>query len=257
LQALITRYQIEIIIKNFYFSGINGDNIELDLQLQNLELQSKCSLNDDTNDAVDFTNRNTDSVSIEESFPIPNCNSYLGGCIVENDAKGNENCLCAQISYPIEDTYDLVANKICSPTAKPDVNEVVKFKPVKINTNACSSCNCDNNQQTNSCVRNETSGIDMSNQIDNVIEYKADGTIKIKELFDMDFDVSNNTDEKIIKEVPNENVPFNSCKAVLGKCIVSGNGTIGEGCLCAKMAVDDQPMIEQEIDELTPCPKIY
>lgn len=50
-------------------------------------------------------------------------------------------------------------------------------------------------------------------------------------------------------------IPFNSCKDVLGNCIVSGNGTIGEGCLCAKMAVDDQPMIAQEIEDITPCPK--
>ncbi|XP_041973626.1 zinc finger and SCAN domain-containing protein 2-like [Aricia agestis] len=87
----------------------------------------------------------------------------------------------------------------------------------------------------------------------NCIEYRSDGTIKIKDTIDLDFIVEAKPKD-VAEKNDFQNVPFNSCKDILGKCIVSGNGTISEECLCAKMAMNDQEMIEQEMAEITPQP---
>ncbi|XP_073947468.1 uncharacterized protein isoform X2 [Choristoneura fumiferana] len=91
------------------------------------------------------------------------------------------------------------------------------------------------------------------------IEYRKDGIVKIREIFDVDIvtikDVQKETKSRAKNEVNDlKYVPFNSCKAVLGNCIVSEDGSIGEECLCARMIVDEQQMSAQEIDELTPSP---
>lgn len=101
-----------------------------------------------------------------------------------------------------------------------------------------------------------------SNAIDNInmpeLEYRKDGSIKIKETFDADIIIVNKAPgEKECNEkmepINLREVPYNSCKAVLGNCIVSDDGSVGEGCLCAKMLVDEQ-VSSQEIEELTPNP---
>ncbi|XP_038208615.1 zinc finger protein 572-like [Zerene cesonia] len=113
----------------------------------------------------------------------------------------------------------------------------------------CSSCACDK--------------LIKSNQKNNMpaLKYNSDGTIKIKEFIDEDILIENKRNDIVEEkeehksESSNHLIPYNSCKAILGKCIVSGSGTISEECLCAKMAIDDHnPMISQEIDELTPHP---
>ncbi|XP_045507951.1 zinc finger protein 572-like [Colias croceus] len=111
----------------------------------------------------------------------------------------------------------------------------------------CKSCSCDK------FIKN--------NQKNNMPEltYNSDGTIKIKEFIDEDIIIENKIDVAIEEkedrsESSNNLIPYNSCKAILGKCIVSGSGTISEECLCAKMAIDDNQMISQEIDEITPRP---
>ncbi|VVC90736.1 unnamed protein product [Leptidea sinapis] len=86
------------------------------------------------------------------------------------------------------------------------------------------------------------------------LEYKDDGTIKIKEFVDVDIDIDVVTVPQKSGEELQSIFPYNSCRDVLGKCIVSGNGTISEECICAKMALDDELMISQEVDEITPCP---
>lgn len=131
-------------------------------------------------------------------------------------------------------------------------------------TDTCEVCHCDNWCSGNG----KDLGIITQGSESPEFEYRIDGTIKIKDTHDIIYDTkvieaqtivedlstrkypANNVHEEEIKMVP-----FNSCKDVLGNCIVSGNGTIGEECLCAKMAVDDQTMIAQEIEDITPCPK--
>lgn len=121
--------------------------------------------------------------------------------------------------------------------------------------------------------------IKLSNNIDSIhassvttmddmpeFERRLDGSVKIIEKFDIDIENGIRTDKQccVRSEVKygdkNEeryinNMLYNSCRDVLGNCIVSGNGNIDEECLCAKMTADDQQMIAQEIEDITPCPK--
>ncbi|CAK1548679.1 unnamed protein product [Leptosia nina] len=85
------------------------------------------------------------------------------------------------------------------------------------------------------------------------LKYNSDGAIKIKEYVDVDIAIVKNVSTENAKEI-NNIVPYNSCKAFLGRCIVSGTGTINEECLCAKMAMDDSQMIYQEMNDLMPIP---
>ncbi|CAH3980175.1 unnamed protein product [Pieris brassicae] len=109
----------------------------------------------------------------------------------------------------------------------------------------CKGCDCAKNKET---LRNENMP---------EFKYNSDGTIKIKEFIDTDIAIAKNLKKEYIEDkndFSNFDIPYNSCKAVLGKCIVSGTGTINENCLCAKMVIDDSPMIYHEISELTPIP---
>lgn len=145
-----------------------------------------------------------------------------------------------------------------------DLKTVVGENNISVESNACEGCHCDNwCSDTGKTLGIITQGYETPE-----IEHRLDGTVKIKDTYDIIFDTEviepqamvedlstrkyhdNNVQEQEVKMIP-----FNSCKDVLGNCIVSGNGTIGEECLCAKMAVDDQPMIAQEIEDITPCPK--
>lgn len=133
-----------------------------------------------------------------------------------------------------------------------------------IQTNTCEGCYCDNwGLDNNKTFETFTQGEETPE-----IDYRLDGTIKIKDTYDIIFNTkvieplamvedlsTRKSREDVVQAQEIKMIPFNSCKDVLGNCIVSGNGTIGEGCLCAKMAVDDQPMIAQEIEDITPCPK--
>lgn len=145
-----------------------------------------------------------------------------------------------------------------------DLKTVVGKNNISIETNACEGCYCDNwCSESGKTLGNITQGHETPE-----IEHRLDGTVKIKDTYDIIFDTKviepqvtvedlsiRKYQEDNLQEQEIKMIPFNSCKDVLGNCIVSGNGTIGEGCLCAKMAVDDQPMIAQEIEDITPCPK--
>lgn len=145
-----------------------------------------------------------------------------------------------------------------------DLKTVVCENNIYIETNACEGCHCDNWCSD----QGKTLGIITQGDETPEIEYRRDGTVKIKDTHDATVgtkiieeqaiveDLSiRKYQEDIVQEQEIKMIPFNSCKDVLGNCIVSGTGMIDEGCLCAKMAVDDQPMIAQEIEDITPCPK--
>ncbi|RVE47043.1 hypothetical protein evm_008325 [Chilo suppressalis] len=202
-----------------------------------------------------------DALDLNEEEPISNCKSSLGGCIMGEDGNSKQKCLCAQIqpnAISIEDTYELLANKTCKSINKMNV-ETVKLKPIKIN-NSCDDCGCTSDISYQNIHENYSN---CRNVTDEIIDYNLDGTIRIKSSFDIDIEPILDSNENInivssgviMNTSPSDKIPFNSCKEVLGNCIVSGNGTISEGCLCAKMALDDQQMLDQEINELTPCPK--
>lgn len=144
-----------------------------------------------------------------------------------------------------------------------DLKAVVCDNNISIETDTCEGCHCDNWCSDNG----KALGIIEDGEKPE-IEYRLDGTVKIKDTYDIIFDTKIIEAYTIVEDLSTRQyrvdniqeqeikmVPFNSCKDVLGNCIVSGNGTIGEECLCAKMAVDDQPMIAQEIEDITPCPK--
>lgn len=180
---------------------------------------------------VDTPNENIDNDEVR------NCKSVLGSCIMID--KG-ESCVCAQISKTVDEEYDFT----------PIDNEPINMSKVNNKvSNFCEGCEC--SERCN--VPNGSTDAYRDNTP--VIEYKADGTVKLKDIFEMDIPPvktvkaevgSVNTDVKF--------VPYNSCKAVLGNCIVSGNGMMGEGCLCARMILDEQ-VTAQEIDDITPRPK--
>ncbi|XP_026726429.1 zinc finger protein 14-like [Trichoplusia ni] len=152
---------------------------------------------------------------------VLNCKSVLGGCIMSE--KG-ETCVCVQIPNTVDEDYDF----------DPIDNEPLNLNKLD-SMNSCKGCDCFNSNETNPQVPH--------------IVYKTDGTVKIKDTFDIDLPF------EIVKRerAKTKFVPYNSCKAILGNCIVSGNGTISDECLCAKMALDEQ-VTAQEIDDITPRP---
>lgn len=185
-------------------------------------------------------------VKIDFHDDIRDCKSFVGGCIIGAETNANENCLCAQISTALDskDYYELAANENTdkvlgdSELVKPNNSDKVDI---------CEGCDCASLKSQAYDSNRKTSEYKIIRDELPQIEYRSDGTIKIKETFDLHME--------IIKKENIDLVPYNSCKDVLGNCIVSGNGIIGEGCLCARMAIDDQQMSSQEIEELTPRPK--
>ncbi|CAB3245353.1 unnamed protein product [Arctia plantaginis] len=155
------------------------------------------------------------------------CKSAVGGCIMKEQ---NENCVCAQISDTINDDYDFTP-----------IGTALKLTDSNLNSNDTRRSKC--------CGSNRS----ITNDEMPEFEFKIDGTVKIKEFIDIDIatEYGLKSDNKIKCDV--NSVPYNSCKAILGNCIVSGNGTIGDGCLCAKMIIDDQVTAE-EIEDITPYP---
>ncbi|KAH9633943.1 hypothetical protein HF086_015147 [Spodoptera exigua] len=179
---------------------------------------------------------------------VAHCKQMLGGCIM-ND-KG-EKCVCAQITKTVDEEYDFtpIGNEPLDMT-KTEVTSSITNNAI-VNNNSCEGCEC-----SQRCGVNVNAASNYQNDTA-VVEYKPDGTVKLKDIFEMDI-LSMNTvkDEKpeIAKDNEANALPYNSCKAVLGNCIVSGNGMMGDGCLCARMLLDDQ-VTAQEIDDITPRPK--
>ncbi|CAG9782754.1 unnamed protein product [Diatraea saccharalis] len=193
------------------------------------------------------------SLELNEDETVGDCKSSIGGCIVE-DGNSHHKCLCVQMqsnAISIEDTYEFIANKSCN-----SVNSEPKNGDLKaVKVTSCDGCECSDHLVFKN--KDESDVVGTINQINEIIDYKSDGTIKLKQTSDMDVQhtLPSSSSDSIINVSASENIPFNSCKDILGKCIVSGNGTISEGCLCAKMVMDDQQILDQEVIELTPCPK--
>lgn len=264
-------------------NGILKDEIT-DFSVRSLELSIN-EISETINKAVNVVldksfldevcNKFDDKVTVNENI-ISNCKDIIGDCI------SDENCLCTQINSNVgvmrkiigTTTENLLKHKVDSTNANiiklsKDLKTIVSENNVSIKTNPCEECHCDNWCSDNG----KTLGIITHGAETPEIEYRLDGTVKVKDTYDIIFDskvkivdapatiptivedLSIRKYQENIQEQELKMIPFNSCKDVLGNCIVSGNGTIGEGCLCAKMAVDDQPMIAQEIEDITPCPK--
>lgn len=227
----------QVLLRDQYTEHIK----ECDIKKETLNIASHPKETQETLDKLE-------TVRVELDDDISTCKSYVGGCIMGVDANGNDKCLCAQISGRSTDFYELTPNENKIAVAKSE-NPKTSERDEKVD-NVCEGCECASNKtwcntgQNNESIENPEVKDDLPN-----IEYRNDGTIRIKDTFDIDMSPSGSDNVK-----DSFDIPYNSCKAVLGKCIVSGNGTIDEGCLCARMAMDDQ-MIAQEIDELTPCPK--
>ncbi|XP_049887806.1 uncharacterized protein LOC126382108 isoform X2 [Pectinophora gossypiella] len=186
----------------------------------------------------------------DEDTVIFDCKSVLGCCIVTGDSDTNDKCICAQIPKTgiADQDYDLIPrNRNVTIT----LNDDLKCDKLKNVPNACDSCEC-----ASVCgMKTKNSVTEPMPELEN----RNDGIVKIKETFDADI-ASLRIDEEIESEYKTafkdfNSVAVNTCKDVLGNCIVSGNGTIGEGCLCAKMTATDQQMMAQEIEDITPCPK--
>ncbi|XP_050350186.1 oocyte zinc finger protein XlCOF20-like isoform X2 [Nymphalis io] len=186
-----------------------------------------------------------------------NCKTILGKCIANENLPNS--CLCAQIK-DVNNFYDeLLPNENFDPHKvetenKPTYNN--NYENISIMNNACEGCDCSNTKSNINSLKEPL----IQNTDENLpkFEFRSDGAIKLKETIDISISIKkenqiNDTDE--FMNIMNH-VPFNSCKAVLGKCIVSGSGTMSENCLCAKMAMDDHQMTAQEIDEITPQPTI-
>ncbi|XP_026485117.2 zinc finger protein 729-like isoform X2 [Vanessa tameamea] len=187
-----------------------------------------------------------------------NCKTILGKCIANENSPNS--CLCAQIKDANNFYDELLPNENFDPL-KVEVNNKQtlnsNYEDISVMSNACEGCDCSN---TTSNVQNMNSLKEplLQNTNDNLpkFELRDDGAIKLKDTIDIGINIKKEkemTETDELLKIMNQ-VPFNSCKAVLGKCIVSGSGTISENCLCAKMAIDDHQMTAQEIDEITPQP---
>ncbi|KAJ2943935.1 hypothetical protein O0L34_g8257 [Tuta absoluta] len=199
-----------------------------------------------------------ENVEIDDiDLSVSNCKSVLGKCMETGDSEPNENCLCTQITC-VENAVDF--NDVCDlqkTNNDVQVNIIDDLKCIekrRKDANACETCECA------SICGIKDKGTDFVEIETPEFELRNDSVIKIKDTFDMDLENLNGENRNTI-EIKNNLKPkvdnmMISCKDVLGNCIVSGNGTIGEGCLCARMTADDQQIIAQEIEDLTICPKI-
>ncbi|XP_053600626.1 zinc finger protein 319-like isoform X2 [Plodia interpunctella] len=210
------------------------------------------------------------------------CKAVLGGCIVSQNGEVDENCLCAQISSnvdygliqrgnsKVETVIGNILNKVPNgdpvleeiPNVNKNMNSVFENNFNKSNAvddeKGCIGCAC-NPKESLQTVPSEckifSASCDKSKREMPELEYRIDGTIKLKETFDSDIEMPINV-PTVVKTAENKEIarelPFNNCKSVLGKCIATESGST-DGCLCAKMAFIDSVDAE-EIDEITPHP---
>ncbi|KPI93564.1 Zinc finger protein 358 [Papilio xuthus] len=184
--------------------------------------------------------------NINDSMDCVNtCRSVLGKCLVTGDTIGNGNCLCDQMVKV--NTNEV--NKNLEKENKRLHNVIEKSNDINM---SCNNCACSN-------VKSNTDKIENKKKVNNdcmpEFEYGVNGIIKVINTIDSDLEgIVINNKPKAKSKCDAETIPYNSCKAILGTCIVSGNGTISEDCLCAKMLIDDQQMISQEMEEITPQP---
>lgn len=200
-----------------------------------------------------YKNADVGTIKDDIDIEVNDCQIALGRCIMKDEG---EKCICEQIKKGND--YDF------TPIETKSINKL--------------------SDEINDCKAMECCGGSCGVQKDNFVSkddvpemvYKTDGTVKIKEFLNAEAVIPEhyNNDSANIKEFQelevsrlsfdtkcgrdanndNKFIPFNSCKDVLGNCIVSGNSTMGEGCLCARMIVDDA-MNAQEIEDIMPHPK--
>ncbi|XP_063545917.1 zinc finger protein 572-like isoform X2 [Cydia strobilella] len=170
-----------------------------------------------------------------------------------------------------DSTYHQASSATYADIAKEEINEISNITTTGLEANfatnyedkartGCAGCRCLDGRAPPSHSIDKTSMKLDTSKLNNMpeLEYRKDGIIKIKETFDSDIIIVNKvpaekeSNEKI-EPIDLRDVLYNSCKAVLGNCIVSDDGSVGEGCLCAKMLVDEQ-VSSQEIEELIPNP---
>ncbi|XP_068628868.1 uncharacterized protein [Battus philenor] len=197
---------------------------------------------------------------------ISTCRSILGKCLVTGDTKGNENCLCDQMAK----TDNECSTRREENTAQSIKTQVDTKKEDNTSNLTCKDCVCSTgiSEEKHVSYNKETNQKRLKGNFRNdckpKYEYGVNGTIKIINTIDEDLegiakskDITNSARKLATKICCTEiqNVPYNSCKAVLGTCIVSGNGMIGDDCLCAKMLLDESQISSQEMEEITPQPK--
>ncbi|GBP16224.1 hypothetical protein EVAR_93598_1 [Eumeta japonica] len=196
---------------------------------------------------------NTDGIEMDNS-----CKNAIGGCIVTGDNQINENCLCIKMSGKqdhVQKPEDII------PQNRLRQNQDSFQKAI----NSCEDCDCSNiknynkNMQiTSACNKKDSNenytSLLFRHELNEINVKTHNAPIKDTEVPE---DLSKNTDKRDIQiaqkysQIDFDSVPFNSCKAILGNCIVSGDQTIGEGCLCAKMSKSIQHCA-QEYEDITP-----
>ncbi|KAJ0181383.1 hypothetical protein K1T71_003468 [Dendrolimus kikuchii] len=209
-----------------------------------LDLTIPCKTISQENKSL-LPHENMELAEISDIKEINSCKTVLGECISSNS---EDNCLCAQITTEVDEPYNQTHVLIDSRKTFDESN----VSDSQLNCDKCecaSSCKVKSSNIKNACLKR----ISLSDTMPD-IEY-INGTVKLKDTFDYEIPISNDQNKtKDIRQVEDVGAyVLKSCEAALGKCIVSGNGTIGEGCLCAKMMMDEQVTAE-EIDDITPQP---
>ncbi|XP_059049061.1 zinc finger protein 569-like [Achroia grisella] len=213
----------------------------------------------ETIDSSTFKNYEKNCVNKFDSSTVRNCKSVLGRCIMDDDTD-TKSCLCTEISSPVDEYYNLIPDGNSCESVKShtkeklqEANEDVFGSDVNTKTTNkfCEGCDCGAGPLDMTNV-GDTNCVNIDNYSVKQGKEHGFGWLRTEQTFDTE-----TTENTIVEQNENVFVPFNSCKSVLGKCIVSGNGTIGDGCLCAKMALDDQSTTAEEIDEITPQPNNY
>ncbi|CAK1600177.1 unnamed protein product [Parnassius mnemosyne] len=248
LPSFYEEHKLNCIVKDYELS--NDKPFDLSSKVKTKEFQT--SNKDDLLGASKIT----------EEY-VSTCTAVLGKCLVTGDTSVSSNCLCAQM-VKSDKNYNRTSEETTT-----DINiKTTDIKEIDNATKTCESCSCsvvNTEEKFTSHVNVGGQTMKKSKRNNNCMpdfEYATDGTVKVINTIDPQFEgIANKCNNNNIKRKfdfrgrTNEfTIPYNSCKAVLGKCIVSENGLINDDCLCAKMLIDEQQMTSQEIEEITPHP---
>lgn len=168
-------------------------------------------------------------VKNENDVDYDSCKNVFGGCLVSKDGQPNENCICAKFSK--RNTKNLSDCNNCVVKCDDYYKSDDMYDDKIDENNDMKDGDKDDQAVSNSIITKRL------NDCNNCM-VKCEDYYKTVEKAD-DFGESKD----------DQTIPY-SCKAALGNCIVSGDSTIGEECLCAKMynGVNGS----HEIEDLTP-----
>ncbi|CAG5036401.1 unnamed protein product [Parnassius apollo] len=246
LPSFYEEHKLNCIVKDFELSNDKPFDLSSKLKKEEFETSNKSDL--------------LSASKITDEY-LSTCTAVLGKCLVTGDTSVSSNCLCAQMVKP-DDNYDKTIEK---------TNTNTDIKEIDNATKTCESCSCSTakteekfTSRVNVVVGQKIKKSNRNNCMPD-FEYATDGTVKVRNTIDPQFECmankyyNNITKRKVdFRDRTNEStIPYNSCKAVLGKCIVSENGMINDDCLCAKMLIDEGQMTSQEIEEITPHPNCF